>query len=267
MNAAPAAALNNVTVNVRVYRVAASPSFTRTQLGSTGSVNAGLVTTAGANWTLTITDVGEVILEAGETIQLSYYLNGTGQVGGLQIALWVGQDVGLLFNNLSLMLPAAIATRYLTTLTIASTVVATLIKLPKKLLTTSSTVVASLNRRLSLFRTLSTSTTGVASLIKTSMIRLAVSTTGVVSGLVRMSFDVLNRISGVGVSTDSTTPTALFHGLPRFVRPEDVAKAKTKKNELQPELPPEQPITFIDATPTVTTYTEDEVLALLMLLQ
>lgn len=96
--ATPAAALNAVTIGVNVYRVAASPSTTRTLLFSS-SVSAGLVTTAGTDWTLTTASQAEIVLEAGETIQVTYTAAGTGQVGGLVVAMRTGDSFGPLLDT------------------------------------------------------------------------------------------------------------------------------------------------------------------------
>lgn len=115
LKASPAAALNAVTVKVRVYRVAASGGA-RTQLGSEGSANAGLITTAGTSWSTTITDIGAVTIEADETIQVSYYINATGQVGGLSVIFEVGDAI--VTNDLQVQVPSpGIRTKYISSLT------------------------------------------------------------------------------------------------------------------------------------------------------
>lgn len=96
------ASLNPCTVGFYVYRVAASPSTTRTLLFSV-SVNAGLVSLA-TNFTLTTASQAQIILEAGETIQVTYTLTCTGQVGGLNISLQMGD--ALTDNDLLLDLPS-----------------------------------------------------------------------------------------------------------------------------------------------------------------
>lgn len=118
LSASPVAALNNVTVRGRVYRVAANGGV-RTQLGSELSVNAGLVVVAGTNWSGTIADIGAVTLEADETIQVSFYLNGTGQVGGLSIAFRVGSD-GVLNDCRVQVASPGVRTLYLVTLAAAT---------------------------------------------------------------------------------------------------------------------------------------------------
>lgn len=89
--AAPAAALNAVTVGFNVYRVAASPSTTRTLLFS-DTVSAGLVVATGSAFTRTTGAQSEIVLEAGETIQVTYTLAGTGQIGGLTIDFRTGDQ-------------------------------------------------------------------------------------------------------------------------------------------------------------------------------
>ncbi len=87
-NAVSAAAC---TVGINVYRVAAAPSTTRTLLFS-DSVSAGTVVVAGTSWSKTTASQSEVILEAGETIQVTFTLTCTGQVGGLTIRFVTGDS-------------------------------------------------------------------------------------------------------------------------------------------------------------------------------
>lgn len=82
--------LNACTVGFYVYRVAASPSTTRTLLFSS-SVSAGIVTLA-TNFSHTTASQSQIVLEAGETIQVTYTLSCTGQVGGLVVNLQVGDS-------------------------------------------------------------------------------------------------------------------------------------------------------------------------------
>lgn len=94
--------LNGCQVTVYVYRVAASPSTTRTLLFSAG-VSAGLVGTA-TNWAVTSASQPQIVLEAGETIQVTYTLGCTGQVGGLVISLQMGDS--LTNNDLLFQVPS-----------------------------------------------------------------------------------------------------------------------------------------------------------------
>lgn len=89
--ASPVAALNACTVGFDVYRVAAAPSTTRTLIFS-DSVSAGLVAATGAGFTRTTGAQAEVELEAGETIQVTFTLTCTGQIGGLVIDFRTGDQ-------------------------------------------------------------------------------------------------------------------------------------------------------------------------------
>ena len=91
LSASPVASLNAVTVGFYVYRVAAAPSTTRTLLFS-DSVSAGLVSTAGTAFTRTTGAQSEILLEAGETIQVTITLSGTGQIGGLDVDYRTGDQ-------------------------------------------------------------------------------------------------------------------------------------------------------------------------------
>lgn len=87
--AAPVASVADCTVAMQVYRVAAAPSTTRTQLFS-DSANIGAVTSVLTLKTRTTPSQSEIILEPGETIQASFTLNCSSQVGGLTIELRTG---------------------------------------------------------------------------------------------------------------------------------------------------------------------------------
>lgn len=89
LTASPAASVADCIVGINVYRVAASPSTTRTLLFS-DSISAGSVLSPGTSWSRTTASQAEVVLEAGETIQVTYTLNCNGQVGGLVIAFSTG---------------------------------------------------------------------------------------------------------------------------------------------------------------------------------
>lgn len=88
----PAASAAACTVGMNVYRVAASPSTTRTLLFS-DSVNAGIVSGTGTGWSRTTASQSEIVLEAGETIQVTYTLACTGQLGGLIIQFRTGDQL------------------------------------------------------------------------------------------------------------------------------------------------------------------------------
>lgn len=149
---APLASVNAVTVKARVYRVAANGG-TRTQLGSELSVNAGLVLAAGVNWSGTITDIGQVILEVDETIQVSFYLNGVGQIGGLTIVFQTG--VGGLLNDFQIQAPSpGVRTLYISSLTGVLSFIGLLVKQVGKTLSgsasfISATIKKDINRQLS----------------------------------------------------------------------------------------------------------------------
>lgn len=119
----PAASLSACTVGINVYRVAASPSTTRTLLFSS-SVNAGVITTGSAtSWSHTTASQSEIILEAGETIQVTYTLACTGQAGGLQITFRTGDSS--LANDTYFDVPSpGVRTQYQETITATCVVTA-----------------------------------------------------------------------------------------------------------------------------------------------
>ena len=86
------AALVDCTVAMSVYRVAASPSTTRTLLFTDAGVNAGLVATTGTTFTRTTASQSEIELQPGETIQCTFTLTCTGQIGGLVIDFRTGDQ-------------------------------------------------------------------------------------------------------------------------------------------------------------------------------
>lgn len=112
--ASPAAALNAVTVDFNVYRVAAAPSTTRTLL-FTDAVSAGLVSANGTSYTRTTPAQSEIVLEAGETIQVTFRLSGTGQVGGLVIDFLTGDQSTDCFIDIP---SPGVRTEYLQTVTV-----------------------------------------------------------------------------------------------------------------------------------------------------
>lgn len=125
LRAQPAASLNAVTVGMNVYRVAAAPSTTRTLLFS-DSVNAGLITTSAVSWSRTTASQSEIILEAGETIQVTYTLACTGQAGGLQIYFDTGD--ASLTNDCYFDVPSpGVRTQYQETITATCVVTATIV--------------------------------------------------------------------------------------------------------------------------------------------
>lgn len=116
------ASTNPCTVSFYVYRVAASPSTTRTLLFSS-SVNAGLVG-LNTDFSHTTASQSQIVLEAGETVQVTYTLTCTGQVGGLVIALQMGDSVTN--NDLLVDLPSpGVRTYYEETITTSCVVTAT----------------------------------------------------------------------------------------------------------------------------------------------
>lgn len=90
--AAPVAAVANCTVAMSVYRVAAAPSTTRTLIFTDSGVVVVGVSTAGGAWSRTTGAQSEILLEAGETIQATFTLTCTGQVGGLTIDFRTGDQ-------------------------------------------------------------------------------------------------------------------------------------------------------------------------------
>lgn len=90
--ASPAIAIANCTVAMSVYRVAASPSTTRTLLFTDAGVSVPAVATTGTTFTRTTASQSEVELAPGETIQCTFTLTCTGQLGGLVIDFRTGDQ-------------------------------------------------------------------------------------------------------------------------------------------------------------------------------
>lgn len=90
--ASPAVAVANCTVAMSVYRVAASPSTTRTLLFTDAGVAVVGVATTGTTFTRTTSSQAEIELQPGETIQCTFTLTCTGQVGGLVIDFRTGNQ-------------------------------------------------------------------------------------------------------------------------------------------------------------------------------
>lgn len=102
--AAPAVAVAACVVGINVYRVAAAPSTTRTLLFA-DSVSVPGTAVAGSNWTRTTGAQAEIELAAGETIQVTYTLACTGQIGGLTIDFHTGPTAGLNTNLITVPTP------------------------------------------------------------------------------------------------------------------------------------------------------------------
>lgn len=88
LTAAPVASLASCTVDNRVYRVSADGS-TRTLIFAS-STPAGVISATGTAWSLTTASKAEVVFEEGETLQVTFTLACTGQLGGLTIAFQTG---------------------------------------------------------------------------------------------------------------------------------------------------------------------------------
>lgn len=116
--AGPAASLAACTVGMYVYRVAASPSTTRTLLFS-DSVAVGLVAPSGTNWSRTTAAQSEILLEAGETIQVTFTLTCTGQAGGLLIDFRLG-DASTLNDTFFDVPSPGVRTQYQETVTVTA---------------------------------------------------------------------------------------------------------------------------------------------------
>lgn len=90
--ASPAIAVANCTVAMSVYRVAAAPSTTRTLLFTDAGVSVPAVATTGTTFTRTTGAQAEIELQPGETIQCTFTLTCTGQIGGLVIDMRTGDQ-------------------------------------------------------------------------------------------------------------------------------------------------------------------------------
>lgn len=90
--ASPAIAVANCTVAMSVYRVAASPSTTRTLLFTDTGVAVAAVATTGTGFTRTTGSQSAVELQPGESIQCTFTLTCTGQLGGLVIDFRTGDQ-------------------------------------------------------------------------------------------------------------------------------------------------------------------------------
>lgn len=173
------AALNACTVGFYVYRVAASPSTTRTLLFSS-SFDAGLVITTGTIFSWTTASQDEIVLEANETIQFTFTLTCTGQIG----TLWISYDTG--DNTLSDCLvdvpTPGIRTRHLETVTVSGVATAA------RQGSTASVVVPA------------ASAVGTAAMARVTTAARSISVDGVGTAA-RSLATTLNDISTVGVGT------------------------------------------------------------------
>lgn len=159
---APVASLNSFTISGQLYRVAASPSFARTSLG-TGSVNVGLLTTAGGSFTFNINLASDVIFEANETLQLTMRSAGSGQLGGITCVLPVGNPA--LGNTLFITLPSpGLRTKFLRTLTAIAQGLLTIKRRIEKKFSVTSNVLATFSRLLDLARSFTAAPSGLATI-------------------------------------------------------------------------------------------------------
>lgn len=194
------AALAAVTITIYVYKVAASPSFTRTLLWSS-EVNAGLLAATATSFVSNMGSKGEILFEPGETLMVAYSCTLTPQFGGLSVTLRVGDgDASIDPRDLRVFNTVALATRYLRSSSVAgSGAVAMTLKLTlKHAFTVAATGAVAMTKRLTLKKSFTVAGSGAVSVTKKSFKAFTVAGTSGVVMFVRISQDLLSRIVASG---------------------------------------------------------------------